>query len=65
MSQLSSNEMQTIKTAQERFRGFLDQSGISLQLRKRLFDMYSIRAAHGDSHLNQAFDPRSYKIWPG
>ena len=64
MSQLYPTEMQTIKTAQERFHSFLDQRGISLQLRSDFSTYASIRAAHGDRHLNQVFDPLHTKYGP-
>jgi hypothetical protein len=62
MLQLCSHETQAIRTAEERFHTFLDQRGISLQLRGDFSTYLSIRAAHGDGHLNQVFDPRHTKF---
>ena len=62
MVQLSSDEAHAVQTAQEKFHAFLKNSGISLQLRSDFQTYLSIRAAHGDSHLNQAFDARYIKF---
>ncbi len=65
MSRLSVDELETIETAYQGFRAFLARSGISIRLGND-FDTYlNIRAAHGDRHLNQAFDPRHTKFSSG
>ncbi len=54
---LSDAEFDTVQRAVEHYLGTLLRLGVHVHVR-RDFDRYvSIRRAHGDHHLNQAFDP--------
>jgi hypothetical protein len=62
MTQLTESEQQIIATAQRDFRALLAKGGISLQVRRDFREYTAIRRRHGDSHLNQAFDPQHVKF---
>ena len=58
----SGDEYETVQLAIDRYSAAVASGGISLAVRRR-FDVYAaIRRAHGDIHLNQAFDPRSTRF---
>jgi hypothetical protein len=62
MTQLTGSEKQIIATAQRDFRMMLAGSGISLHIKRDFRQYTAIRRRHGDTHLNQAFDPRHVKF---
>jgi hypothetical protein len=65
MAQLTLNEKNVVKATQIRCLSMINQIGISLH-RRSDFDAYRlIRRAHGDIHLNQAFDVRHAKFGAG
>ena len=65
MPQLNPNEKQITQTTQSRFRDTLTENGISLCLRSDFNEYVGIRHRHGDTHLNQVFDPRHVKFSAG
>ena len=65
MAQLTLNEQKIITAAQTRCLSMINQIGISFH-RRNDFDAYRlIRRAHGDIHLNQAFDVQHVKFGAG
>lgn len=58
MMALTSHEAQSAHSAVEAYVAALERVDLSMRIRRN-FDAYrAIRAANGDTHLNQAFDPR-------
>jgi hypothetical protein len=54
---LSANESARIQRAIDSYIAVLGAAGISVRTGRDFDDYAAIRAAHGDTHLNQAFDP--------
>jgi hypothetical protein len=62
MTQLTTGQKQIIETAQSDFRAKLARNGIALHVRRDFREYTAIRRRHGDTHLNQAFDPKHVKF---
>jgi hypothetical protein len=59
---LNRHEAAIIQQAIEHYIGSFAAIGITLRLRRNFVNYMAIRAANGDSHLNQAFDPKYVKF---
>ena len=57
MDPLSTNEFECIQLAIEGYIEAFAAADISVRVRRNFGDYAAIRYAHGDTHLNQAFDP--------
>ncbi|HEV2098233.1 MAG TPA: hypothetical protein VGR45_04835 [Stellaceae bacterium] len=64
MQPLSANESVRIRRGIDRYRAALAAAGISLRECHNFADYAAIRHAHGDTHLNQAFDPAFTRFGP-
>ena len=62
MDRLATHEAARVQLAIEGSIAALDEAGISLHVRRNFSTYASIRRAHGDVHLNQAFDPRETRF---
>ncbi len=65
MAQLTMDEKQLVNTYEAKFLTMLEENGLSLHIKYNFGKYKSIRRAHGDSHLNQTFDPRHVKVGAG
>jgi len=64
MDSLTTFESGHIQLAIEESVAALGEAGISLRLRRN-FEIYAdVRRSHGETHLNQAFDPRETRFGP-
>jgi hypothetical protein len=54
-----------VETSGKNYLATLEKIGISLHVKHNFFKYRSIRRAHGDSHLNQAFDARHVELGAG
>lgn len=61
---LSTSEFACVQQAIEGYIETFAVGGISLRVRRNFSDYAAIRRAHGDSHLNQAFDPIYTRFGP-
>jgi len=58
MATLSAAEKHSVLQAVEKFMAMLTSKNTSVEIRNEFSHYVAIRHAHGDTHLNQAFDPQ-------
>ncbi len=64
MNLLSADESTRIQQAIDAYITALATAGVSLRVRRNFGAYAAIRHAHGDTHLNQAFDPAFTRLGP-
>ena len=65
MAPLSAYETARIQSAIEGYISALDKAGISLRVRRNFESYVALRRSHGETHLNQAFDPAKVRFGRG